>query len=198
MEHRLRTPLERGEILKLRTGDTVYLTGEIFTARDEAHLRAIKLMERGEPLPFEFNRGVVYHCGPLMKKTNGWKVLSAGPTTSARMNNFTLKILEKVDVLGIIGKGGMSREVTEALKGKGAYFAYTGGAGALAAQTIESVKGVYWEDLGMAEAVWVFEVKEFGPLIVGIDAEGNSLYLEMEERIKENYRRITDQLRRKR
>jgi fumarate hydratase subunit beta len=151
-------------------------------------------MEEGKPLPFEFNRGFVYHCGPLIRKENGWKVLSAGPTTSARMNSFTPKILEKVDVMGIIGKGGMSEEVAEALKGKGAYFAFTGGAGALAAKAIESVKGVYWEDLGMAEAVWVFEVREFGPLVVGIDAMGNSLYSEMEKRVEKNYKRITQKL----
>ena len=190
MEYFLKTPLDKDEILKLRAGDTAYISGEIFTARDEAHLRAIEYMEEGKPLPFEFNRGVVYHCGPLMKKENGWKAVSAGPTTSARMNKLTPRILERVEVMGIIGKGGMSDEVVQALKGKGAYFAYTGGAGALAAQSIKRVKAVYWEDLGMPEAVWVFEVENFGPLIVGIDAHGNSLYSEIERKIERNFERI--------
>jgi fumarate hydratase subunit beta len=190
MEHYLKTPLERDEVLKLKAGDTAYITGEIFTARDEAHHRAVEYMEEGKSIPFEFNRGVVYHCGPLAKKENGWKILSAGPTTSARMNEFTPKILERVEVMGIIGKGGMSEEVVRALKGKGVYFAYTGGAGALAAKAIKRVKGVFWEDLGMPEAVWVFEVENFGPLIVGIDAHGRSLYSEIERTVEENYGRI--------
>ncbi len=193
VEYYLKTPLKRDEILKLKAGDTAYISGEIFTARDEAHMRAVEYMEEGKKLPVEFNRGVVYHCGPLMKKENDeWKAVSAGPTTSARMNKLTPKILEKVEVMGIIGKGGMSDEVVGALKGKGAYFAYTGGAGALAAQTIKRVKALYWEDLGMPEAVWVFEVENFGPLIVGIDAHGNSLYAEIERKIEENYKRIIE------
>jgi len=190
MDYFLKTPLDKDEILKLKAGDIAYISGEIFTARDEAHLRAIEYMEEGKPLPFSFNRGVVYHCGPLMKKVNGWKAVSAGPTTSARMNKLTPKILEKVEVMGIIGKGGMSEEVVQALKGKGAYFAYTGGAGALAAQAIKGVKAVHWEDLGMPEAVWVFEVEDFGPLIVGIDAHGNSLYSEIERKVEENFGRV--------
>ncbi len=189
--YHIKTPLEKDEIFKLKAGDTVYISGEIFTARDEAHLRAIEYMEEGKQLPVEFNKGVVYHCGPLMKKDDDeWKAVSAGPTTSARMNKLMPKILERVEVMGIIGKGGMSDEVVEALKGRGVYFAYTGGAGALAAQTIKRVKGLYWEDLGMPEAVWVFEVENFGPLIVGIDAHGNSLYAEIDRKIEENYRRI--------
>ncbi|WP_456329727.1 FumA C-terminus/TtdB family hydratase beta subunit [Archaeoglobus sp.] len=176
MEYELITPLSREEILKLKVGDTVYVTGEIFTARDEAHAKALEWMDEGKELPFSFDRGVVYHCGPLVKKNGEWKVVSAGPTTSARMNPFTPKILEKVECMAIIGKGGMSDEVVNAMRGKAVYLAFTGGAGALAAQSIKRVKGVVWEDLGMPEAVWLFEVERFGPCIVAIDAHGNSLY----------------------
>jgi len=175
-EVRVSTPLERDEILRLRAGDVVYISGEIITARDEAHARAVELMEKGEELPFSFNRAVVYHCGPLVKRNAEWKVLSAGPTTSARMNPFTIKILERVECMGVIGKGGMSEQVVEAMRGKAAYFAFTGGAGALAAMSVKRVKGVFWEDLGMPEAVWLLEVEDFGPCIVAIDAHGRSLY----------------------
>ncbi len=172
----LKTPLKVEDVLKLKVGDTVYVTGEIFTARDEAHARALEYMEEGKELPFSFDGAVVYHCGPLVKKDGEWKVVSAGPTTSARMNPFTPKILEKVSCMAIIGKGGMSDDVVEAMRDKAVYLAFTGGAGALAAQRIKRVKDVIWEDLGMPEAVWIFEVEKFGPCIVAIDAHGRSLY----------------------
>ncbi len=195
MEHYIQTPLNREDILRLKIGDIVYINGEIFTARDEAHMRAIEFMSEGKELPVEFNRGVVYHCGPLMKMEGGkWVAVSAGPTTSARMNKLAPKILEKVEVMAIIGKGGMSREVIEALKGKGVYLAYTGGAGALAAQTIKKVKAHHWEDLGMPEAIWIFEVENFGPLIVGIDAHGNSLYEGINKEVEENFKKIIESL----
>ncbi|WP_202319682.1 FumA C-terminus/TtdB family hydratase beta subunit [Archaeoglobus neptunius] len=176
MEYEIRTPLSKDELLKLRVGDSVYITGEIFTARDEAHARALEYLEEGKELPFSFEGAVVYHCGPLVKKDGEWRVVSAGPTTSARMNPFTPKILERVTCMAIIGKGGMSDDVVEAMRGKAVYLAFTGGAGALAAQKIRRVKDVIWEDLGMPEAVWIFEVERFGPCIVAIDAHGNSLY----------------------
>lgn len=190
MEMELRTPLKRNEILKLKVGDVIYITGEIFTARDEAHARALEYMDEGRDLPFTFNRSVVYHCGPLVIKKDDWKVISAGPTTSARMNVFTPEILKKVECMAVIGKGGMSKEVVEAMKGKGIYLAYTGGAGALAAQAVKRVKTVYWEDLGMPEAVWIFEVEKFGPCIVGIDAHGNSIYEEIKERVEDNFKKL--------
>ncbi|WP_456468232.1 FumA C-terminus/TtdB family hydratase beta subunit [Archaeoglobus sp.] len=176
MEYEIKTPLSVDEVLKLKVGDSVYVTGEIFTARDEAHARALEWLEEGKELPFSFDKAVVYHCGPLVKKNNEWVVISAGPTTSARMNPFTPKILERVSCMAIIGKGGMSEDVVKAARGKAVYLAFTGGAGALAAQSIKRVKGIVWEDLGMPEAVWLLEVEKFGPCIVAIDAHGNSLY----------------------
>ncbi len=183
----LKTPLNKEDLLKLRVGDVVYISGELLTARDEAHARMIEYLESGKDLPFKIDRVVVYHCGPLVIEG---KVISAGPTTSARMNRFTPNLLKRVSCLAIIGKGGMSREVVEALKGKGVYLAYTGGAGALAAKAIKRIKAVYWEDLGMPEAVWVFEVKDFGPCIVAIDAHGSSLYEEVAKRVEENFKKL--------
>jgi fumarate hydratase subunit beta len=187
----LKTPLSKDDILKLRAGDIVYISGEMFTARDEAHLRALEFIKEGKELPVDFNGAVVYHCGPLVKREGDiWAVISAGPTTSARMNKTTKEILNFVDVIAIVGKGGM--DIAEELKGKGVYLAYTGGAGALAAKAIKRVKSVHWLDLGMPEAVWVFEVERFGPCIVTIDAHGKSLYDEVKNRVEENYRKLIE------
>lgn len=194
-EFELKTPLSKEEVLKLKAGDVVYVSGEIFTARDRAHQRALEYMEKGLELPVRFDGSVVYHCGPIIvRKNDEWRVVSAGPTTSTRMNAVTPKILERVDVMAIIGKGGMNESVVGALKGKGVYLAYTGGAGALAARAVKRVKGVFWEDLGMPEAIWVFEVEKFGPCFVAIDAHGNSLYAEVSRRVEENFKRVAQGL----
>ena len=184
----LKTPLRREEILKLRVGDEVYVTGTVYTARDEAHMRMIEYWEEGKVLPFEIEGAVIYHCGPLVE---GRRVVSAGPTTSARMNKLSLKLLERVSCVAFIGKGGMSEEVVEAMRGKAVYLAFTGGAGALAAERIKRVKNVYWEDLGMPEAVWELEVEMFGPCIVGIDAHGNSIYEDVERIVRERMKSLS-------
>ena len=182
MEHHLQTPLKREDIEKLNAGDVVYISGEVLTARDEAHARIIELEENGEELPFSLEGAVIYHCGPLMQQTeNGWKVISAGPTTSGRMSKMTPRLLKTHEVRAIIGKGGM-KGVADALKNRCVYLAYTGGCAALAAELITEVKTVHWLDLGMPEAVWVLRVKEFGPLIVGIDARGKDIFAEVREK----------------
>lgn len=178
-EHHLATPLSRDKILELKAGDIVYLSGTIFTARDEAHLRIVELTGERQPLPFDLDGAALYHCGPLMKKTDmGWKAVAAGPTTSARMTEMTPALLDHHNVRAIIGKGGM-KDIAPVLEGKCVYLAYTGGCAALAVDMIKEVKDVHWLDLGMPEAVWVLEVKRFGPLIVGVDAWGRDLYGEV-------------------
>jgi len=175
MEYHFNLPAKKDEIQKLKVGDILYLTGKIFTARDETH----HMMLEKDKLPFDPSEMALYHCGPLMKKDNGnWLVVSAGPTTSSRMEIFEDKFIEKFGTNIIIGKGGMGERTKQALKKyTGVYVAYTGGAGALAADKIKKVIGVYWlEELGMPEAVWIFEVKEFGPLIVALDSHGESIY----------------------
>ncbi len=181
----LRTPIECKSLRDLKVGDLIYVTGEVITARDLAHTRILEHLEGGKPLPFEINRAVIYHCGPLMKFDGKWKVISAGPTTSARMNEMTRKILRYVDCMVIIGKGGMNVE----FGGKGVYLSYTGGCGALASKYIKNVNGVHWLDLGMAEAVWVLEVEKF-PCIVTIDSSGNNLYEYVKRKVDDNYKRL--------
>ena len=160
----LRTPLG-DEVLKLHAGDHVYLSGIVYTARDEAHLRMQK-----DGIPFDAKGAVVYHCGPVIQDN---RILAAGPTTSARMNELAGFLIDK-GVRGLIGKGGMGAAVRDQLKGKGVYFAFTGGCAALASSCM-ALKGVYYGDLGMAEAVWAIELDHL-PLVVGIDAHGNDIF----------------------
>jgi tartrate/fumarate subfamily iron-sulfur-dependent hydro-lyase beta chain len=177
MEYHFKLPVDSKEIKKLHVGDIIYVTGKIFTARDEAH--HMLLGKDKKSLPFDPSEMALFHCGPLMKKTDGkWQVVSAGPTTSSRMEIFEDKFIEKYGINIIIGKGGMGDRTKKALKKHIAvYTAYTGGAGALAADKVEDVPAVYWLDkLGMPEAAWIFKVKEFGPLIVAIDSHGESIY----------------------
>lgn len=177
VEYRLTLPLSTEKIKNLQIGDIVYLTGKLFTARDEAHQRL--LHTSSNDLPFQIDSLALYHCGPLMKKEKDtWKVIAAGPTTSSRLELFESNILEKFSGLNvIIGKGGMGKGTLSALKSRGVYLSYTGGAAALAADQINRVIDVFWlDELGMAEAIWMFEVSSFGPLVVGMDAHGHSLF----------------------
>lgn len=183
-EHYLATPLSKEDILKLKAGDVVYLSGIIYTARDEAHMKILGLAKEGRPLPFNLRGAVIYHCGPLLEKRNGkWEAVAVGPTTSARMTNLTPELLGRHSVRAIIGKGGMEN-IAPVLKNRCVYLAYTGGCAALAVEKIKGVKEVYWlEKLGMPEAVWVLEIENF-PLIVGADAHGNDLYQNVVDRAK--------------
>ena len=160
----LRTPLGE-EVLALRAGDHVELSGIVYTARDEAHLRMQKV-----GIPFDPKGAVIYHCGPVIKDN---RVLAAGPTTSARMNELSGFLLDK-GVRGLIGKGGMGATVREQLRGRGVYFAFTGGCAALASSHM-TLKGGFFEDLGMAEAVWMIALDRL-PLVVGIDSHGNDIF----------------------
>lgn len=165
----------------------VYISGKIYTARDEAHIRMKEYGDLKKPLPFETKGCVIYHCGPVIKDM---KVVAAGPTTSDRMTNLTPGILKSGNIRAIIGKGGMKNLGDVMKENKCVYLSYTGGCAALACDMIKSVSNVFWEDLGMAEAVWEFEVETFGPLIVGIDTCGNDLFLEVIKKATKVYESI--------
>lgn len=182
--HRLKTPLSEQSIRELGIGDIVYLTGLVVTARDAAHRRIVEYLKNNKPLPVDLRNGVIYHCGPVVKKTNSkWEVVAAGPTTSTRMELYEAEVIEKTGVRIIIGKGGMGSKTSEACRKHGAvYTTFTGGAGALAANSIEEVVTVEWLDLGVPEALWVFKVRDFGPLLVAIDSNGTNLIQEVIER----------------
>lgn len=177
MEYHLKLPVSEKEIEKLHAGDIIYLTGKIFTARDETH--QLMLKKNINNIPFNPSEMALFYCGPLMKKENNkWLVLSAGPTTSSRMEIFESKFIEKFDVKIIIGKGHMGKKTEKTLsKHKGVYVIFTGGAGALAADKVKEVLDVHWlKELGMTEAAWIFKVKEFGPLVVAIDSHRGSIF----------------------
>ncbi len=178
MDYHLKTPVPEDEIRKLKMGDLVYVTGTIITARDEAHLKALELHEKEEKPPVDFKGVGVFHCGPIMKKVGGeWTVIAAGPTTSARMEIFQDNFIETFRPALIIGKGGMGERTSKACQEYGCvYGAFTGGAALLAARGIKKVREVYWlEELGMPECLWVYDVEDFGPMIVTIDTHGNNM-----------------------
>ncbi|AAL63968.1 FumA C-terminus/TtdB family hydratase beta subunit [Pyrobaculum aerophilum] len=179
----LKTPLTTEDVSKLRVGDTVYISGVIVSARDSAHKRMLEYVERGEKLPVDLKGGVIYHAGPVArKKDGGWEIISMGPTTSARMEAFQADVIEKLGVKLVVGKGGMGKRTAEAMrKHIAAYAIFTGGAGVLAAKAIKRVVDVHWLDLGIAEAMWVLEVENFGPLTVMIDSTGRNYYDELRE-----------------
>ena len=170
----LSTPLKLKDIERLKAGDLIKITGEIFTARDQVYAQVL----RGKTPPADMRNGVVYHCGPLVEKKGlKYEILSAGPTTSSRLDPMQVAFVRRTGVRAIIGKGGVEEEVAEGLRKAGCiYLAFTGGAGVLAALKIQQVRGVYWKDFGEAEAFWILNVKDFGPLVVAIDLHGKNLY----------------------
>jgi len=177
MEHRLTTPLTKEAILKLKAGDILYLTGKVFTARDEAHKHILDTLSHHRKLPFDLTGAVIYHCGPLLKKTgNSWKVVSAGPTTSGRMDSYAPRLMS-IGLKGMIGKGNRSQEVKDAIKKyKAIYFGAIGGAGALISKSIKKAEVIAYEDLG-AEAIRRLEVENFPATVIN-DIHGRDLYEE--------------------
>ena len=132
-------------------------------------------MEKDE-LKEKLENGVIYHCGPIVKKRLSYKIIAAGPTTSGRLSLYTPEVIKKYKIRAIIGKGGMDKGTLEAMKKHGCvYLAAVGGAGALIASKIKKVKAVYKEEFGMPEAIWELEVESM-PLIVAMDAHGKSIY----------------------
>lgn len=172
---KLTTPFRSEDLEKLKAGDTVEITGVIYTARDAAHARLVDLLEKGEELPLELEGQVIYYVGPTPAK-EGQVIGSAGPTTSYRMDSYAPRLIEK-GLKGMIGKGSRSKEVKDAIvEHKAVYFAAVGGAAALIAKTIKKAEVIAYEDLG-AEAIRRLEVVDF-PAIVINDIHGNDLYEE--------------------
>ncbi|MCS7286564.1 MAG: Fe-S-containing hydro-lyase [Anaerolineae bacterium] len=170
---KIHTPLTDEVIEKLRAGDKAELTGIIYVARDTAHKRLVETLSRGEPLPFDPKGQVIYYMGPSPAPP-GKPIGSAGPTTSGRMDPYTIPLLE-AGIKGMIGKGERSPQVKEALKKfKAVYFATLGGAAALLAKRIKEAQVIAYEDLG-AEAVLRIYVEDF-PVIVVNDIYGGDAY----------------------
>lgn len=173
MQHHLTTPLTSAQAQQLKSGDTVLLSGTIYTARDAAHKRLCEALERGEALPLNLQNAVIYYAGPTPARP-GEVIGSCGPTTSGRMDAYAPTLMRQ-GVIGMIGKGARSAQVVEAMKECGAvYFAAIGGAGAVMASCVKQAEVVCYDDLG-SEAVRRLTVENM-PLTVIIDSEGHNLY----------------------
>ena len=170
---KINTPLNKKEIESLKRGDEVFLSGIIYTARDQAHKRLVEAIKKRKRLPIDLKGKIIYYCGPT-KTPKGKIIGSSGPTTASRMDEFT-PLLLKAGLKGMIGKGGRSKEVTRAIKKyKAVYFLTYAGCGALLSKYIKKARPVAYKDLG-PEAIYRLEVKNF-PLIVGVDDRGNDIY----------------------
>ena len=173
MEYKLTPPVTREDLAPLRAGDTVLLSGTVYTARDAAHKRMMELLDAGKPLPFPVEGSALYYVGPTPERP-GQVIGSAGPTTSGRMDAYSPRLLDLGQAI-MIGKGARNRAVKDAVVRNGAvYLAALGGAGALMAASVKELEVICWEDLG-CEAVRRLEVKDF-PLTVILDAHGGDLY----------------------
>lgn len=173
MDRKINVPLSKEDAATLRTGDYVYLTGTVYTARDAAHKRMDEALKNGEKLPFDVEGNVIYYMGPSPAR-EGRSIGSAGPTTAGRMDPYAPKLLD-LGLRGMIGKGRRTKEVSDAIvRNKAVYFAAVGGAGALLSQCIKSSEVIAYDDLG-AEAIRKLYVENF-PVIVVIDSEGTNLY----------------------
>lgn len=173
MQHHLTTPLTSAQAQQLKSGDTVLLSGTIYTARDAAHKRLCEALERGETLSLNLQNTVIYYAGPTPARP-GEVIGSCGPTTSGRMDAYAPTLMRQ-GVIGMIGKGARSAQVVEAMKECGAvYFAAIGGAGAVMASCVKQAEVVCYDDLG-SEAVRRLTVENM-PLTVIIDSEGRNLY----------------------
>jgi len=187
MHYKFTTPLSEDDVRQLRLEDTVSLDGVMFGIRDATQIR---IFDEGVAPPADLTGSVCLHTAPgVRKRADGtYEKLSIGTTTSTRMDRFAPGLFEKYGVRAIIGKGGLLEGSVETMARCGAvYLAIVGGAAALATQQIESIEKVWWEDL-MPECFWQFRVKNFGPLIVAIDAHGNSLYAAIRQRAAERIR----------
>lgn len=172
MEKNIKVPVKNEDLTDLKIGDVITLTGNIITARDQAHKR---ILEQGAPLDIE--GAAIFHAGPIISEDEkGYKMVAVGPTTSMRMNPYQSDVID-MGLKIVIGKGGMDDTVRKALvKNNALYVVATGGCAALYVDAVEEIESVDWLDLGMPEAMWNLKVKDFGPLIVAMDSEGNSLY----------------------
>jgi fumarate hydratase subunit beta len=179
---RIKTPLTDDVVSRLKSGDSVLITGVMYTGRDAAHKRLIDALNKGEKLPFDIQGQIIYYVGPSPAKP-GKPIGSAGPTTSYRMDAYAPTLI-KLGLKGMIGKGWRAKDVIDAcIKYKAIYFGATGGAGALIARSIKKAEVIAYDDLG-PEAVRRIEVEDF-PAIVINDASGNDLYIKGVEQYKQ-------------
>ena len=174
-DRRITFPVDEETIRSLHAGDSVLVDGHIIGIRDRTQIR---IFDQGVEPPMDLRGALLLHTAPGVRKLGPgrYEPVSIGTTTSARMVRFTEPLGRDHGVRAIAGKGGLPDEAIEPMAKHGmVYFALVGGAAALETTQIEEIEEVYWEEL-MPECLWKFRVKDFGPLWVGIDSHGNSMY----------------------
>ena len=175
----LTTPISAEDLADIKIGDVIYLSGHIVTCRDVPHRRVV---EEGRELPLDIRGGAILHAGPIIRKTDGdgkegFEMVSVGPTTSMRMEKFEREFIAKTGVRLIVGKGGRGEGTMSGCKEFGTiHCVFPAGCAVVAATQVEQIESADWTELGMPETLWKCRVKEFGPLIVSIDAHGNNLF----------------------
>ena len=173
MDKYINAPISDEDAKSLHSGDYVYITGTIYTARDAAHKRMAEALAAGQPLPIDMKNNIIYYMGPSPAR-EGRPIGSAGPTTASRMDKYAPDLLD-LRLKGMIGKGKRSQAVIDGIVRNGAvYFAAVGGAGAILSKCIKKSTVIAYDDLG-TEAIRELEVENL-PVIVVIDSEGNNLY----------------------
>jgi L(+)-tartrate dehydratase beta subunit len=190
---RLQFPATEEAIRELRAGDEVLVDGHIIGIRDRTQIR---IFDQGVEPPLDLSGAFLLHTAPNVRKVadGRYEKICIGTTTSARMVRFTEPLGAQYGVRAICGKGGLPDEAIEPMQRLGmVYFAIVGGAAALETTQIEEIEEVYWEEL-MPECLWKFRVKDFGPLTVGIDAQGNSLFHDVQERAKKKLEELNARL----
>lgn len=183
----LTTPISAEDLKDIHAGDIVYLNGSMTTCRDVAHRR---LVEEGRELPVNVKDAAIFHAGPIIRplENDKFEMVSVGPTTSMRMEKFEYEFVKTTGVRVIVGKGGMKEQTAAACKDFGCiHVVIPAGNAVVAAVAVEEIERAEWRDLGMPETLWNCRVKEFGPLIVSIDAQGRN-YFE-EKKIEYNKRK---------
>ena len=177
---------------RLRIKDIVYVSGEVLTVRDSAYERILTALDSQKSLPFDLKWKAIWHAGPITRQEGKqWKAVSVGSTTSSRFSGPAARLIEKLGVRLVIGKGFMGPEAASAMSKLGAaYVISTGGAAAYYANQIEEISTVYWLDLGMPAAVWIFQVKRLGPLIVAMDSHDGNLFDELRKKVDTSFQSI--------
>ncbi len=188
----LNLPLKKDDVLSLKIGDFVLINGKLATGRDKLHKFLFNERSLKKQMPFKLEGTILYHCGPIIKKTaGGYTVVACGPTTSMRLEMYEHKIISEYGLRGVMGKGGMGSQTLNAMKKKCCvYFHTVGGAAVYLAKRIKKIVDV-WKlgEFGMTEAMWIFDVYEF-PAIVTMDAHGRSLHEEIKNRSYNYYKKL--------
>lgn len=177
----LNIPLSEQDVRDLRVGDVVYLKGRIFTSRDMGHFTVKKLLDEGKPLPVDFGGAAIFHAGPVVRKREdgGYDLVVIGPTTSIRMEPYH-KMVADLKIRAIIGKGGLAEGSLKQFEESGqVYLQAAPGCAVVLAEGVRRIENVFFLELGVPEALWVLDAEKFGPLVVGMDAHGKSVYADI-------------------